>query len=110
MPFKKGQSGNPGGRSPRKTKDGRTIAEVARDHSDKAIQTLAEIAEDAQQPAAARVSAANSILDRAWGKSKQPIVGGDEGDSPIQTRSTLDVAGLTDEQLRALASIRIQEG
>lgn len=37
-------------------------------------------------------------------------VGGDEGDAPIQTRSTIDMAGLNDEQLRALASIRLPNG
>lgn len=110
MPFKKGQSGNPGGRSPRRTANGKTIAEIAREHSDAAIETLASIAKNAKESAAARVSAANSILDRAWGKAKQPIVGGDDDDNPIRTESILDVAGLTDGQLRSLASIKIPGG
>lgn len=33
-----------------------------------------------------------------------------EGGGPIQTQSTLDVTGLTDEQLRALSSIRLNGG
>lgn len=107
MAFQKGQSGNPGGRSPRKTSDGRTIAEIARDHSDNAIKTLAKIAENEKEGAAARVSAANSILDRAWGKAKQPHIGGGDDDPPIRTETVLSTAGLTDDQLRALASIPI---
>lgn len=34
-------------------------------------------------------------------------VGGDEDDAPIQTEGRLNVAGLTDEQLRAIASIHV---
>lgn len=111
MPFKKGQSGNPGGRSPRLTTDGRSIAEIARDHSGDAIKTLATIAKNEKESAAARVSAANSILDRAWGKAKQPIVGGDDGDAPIRTehQEIVKVEGLNEDQLRALASIRISQ-
>lgn len=39
-------------------------------------------------------------------------VGGEEGDAPIrhESKTTVDVAGLTDEQLRALASIRLPTG
>lgn len=37
-------------------------------------------------------------------------VGGDEEDAPIRTETKLDMAGLNDEQLRALASIRIPTG
>lgn len=112
MPFEKGRSGNPGGRSPRKTADGRTIAEIARDHSDDAIKTLAEVAKNAKETGAARVSAANAILDRAWGKAKQPIVGGDDDDSPIRTehQEIVKVEGLNEVQLRALASIRLSQG
>lgn len=31
----------------------------------------------------ARVSAANSLLDRGWGKASQPIENGEEGDFKI---------------------------
>lgn len=31
-------------------------------------------------PAAARVQAAQALLDRGWGKATQPISGDDEGD------------------------------
>lgn len=35
-------------------------------------------------PHAARVSAAQAILDRGWGKPAQAIVGGDEDDNPVK--------------------------
>lgn len=39
----------------------------------KALNTLAKIMESEKQPAAARVSAAKELLDRAYGKAPQPI-------------------------------------
>jgi predicted ATPase len=62
--FAPGRSGNAGGR-PRVLAD---LQELAREHSAAAIETLGEIMQDPEQPALARVAAANSILDRGWGK------------------------------------------
>lgn len=59
------------------------IRSLARGHTDKAIQALAGIMNSAKAPAAARVSAAQAILDRGWGKPTQPISGDDEAD-PIK--------------------------
>src|SRR5262245_324896 len=70
-PFKKGQSGNPGGRP-------KVIAEVkelAREHTGEAIQTLVSIMSNPKSAPAARVSAANSLLDRGYGKAPQHISG-----------------------------------
>ncbi len=50
-----------------------TIAENAREHAGKALAALVAIAEDGEQPAAARVSAAVHILDRAFGKPVAPV-------------------------------------
>jgi hypothetical protein len=71
MPFEKGQSGNPGGRP-------KVIAEVkelARAHTGEAIETLVSIMTNPKSAPAARVSAANSLLDRGYGKPPQHITG-----------------------------------
>lgn len=41
---------------------------------------------------------------------KVAVVGGGPDDSPIKTESTLNVGGLSDDQLRVLASIPVQTG
>src|SRR5262245_10551190 len=66
-PFKKGQSGNPGGRP----KDVYGIAKLALDKCPESIKTLVEIMEDKTAPHAARIAACNSILDRGLGKALQ---------------------------------------
>jgi hypothetical protein len=63
------------------------------------LLTLAEIMGDASQPAAARVSAANAILDRAHGKPTQSVETSGPGGGPIQTADASGmVAGLSADQ------------
>jgi hypothetical protein len=45
------------------------IKDLARQHTQNALQTLVEIMGDNEAPANARLNAANSLLDRGWGKS-----------------------------------------
>lgn len=62
------------GRKPGKVgKAKRALAEMARDHADAALQTLAEIHADPDAPHASRVSAATAILDRAFGRPHQAV-------------------------------------
>ncbi len=73
-PFKKGQSGNPGGRP-------KVIAEVrdlAREQTEKSVKALVSIRDSTKAPPAARVAAANSLLDRGWGRPAQTISGDPE--------------------------------
>lgn len=49
------------------------VQALARTHTDSAISVLAEIMNNSNNPAAARVSAANSLLDRGWGRVAQRI-------------------------------------
>jgi hypothetical protein len=70
-PFKKGQSGNPGGRP----KVLAQVKELARAHTGEAIETLVSIMTNPKSAPAARVSAANSLLDRGYGKPPQHITG-----------------------------------
>lgn len=60
----------------------RTINEIrslARSHTRTAINVLVGIMRSKDATAAARVSAANAILDRGWGKAAQAIENGDDG-------------------------------
>jgi hypothetical protein len=59
-----GRSGNYSGR----THALREVARLARTHTEAAISTLAEILNDKEQPSACRIVAANSLLDRGYGK------------------------------------------
>jgi Family of unknown function (DUF5681) len=70
-PFKKGQSGNPGGR-PKVVAE---VRELARAHTGEAVQTLVSIMTNHKAAPAARVSAANALLDRGYGKPPQHITG-----------------------------------
>jgi hypothetical protein len=55
------------------------IRSLARSHTHNAINVLAAIMRNKNATPAARVSAANAILDRGWGKATQPIENGDDG-------------------------------
>jgi hypothetical protein len=59
------------------------IRSLARGHTEGALATLASIMHSDEAPPAARVAAANALLDRGWGKPTQ-IVQGDEDGGPIQ--------------------------
>jgi hypothetical protein len=78
MPFAKGKSGNPGGRP----KGHGDIRDMARQHTSAAIDTLIAIMSDATAPAASRVSAADAILSRGWGRPTQAIAGA-AGEEPL---------------------------
>lgn len=55
------------------------IRSLARSHTRTAINVLVGIMRSKNATAAARVSAANAILDRGWGKATQPVGNGDDG-------------------------------
>jgi hypothetical protein len=53
------------------------ISSLARGHTRTAINVLAGIMRSKEATPAARVSAANAILDRGWGKAAQAIENGE---------------------------------
>jgi hypothetical protein len=73
MPFQPGQSGNPSGRPKSKMADGRSISDVAKEHTEAAIKALVAIVRDKRASASARVQAATALLDRGWGRPHQTV-------------------------------------
>src|ERR1700743_3693099 len=55
------------------------IRSLARSHTRTAINVLVGIMRSKDATAAARVSAANAILDRGWGKATQTLEGSEDG-------------------------------
>lgn len=69
--WKPGQSGNPGGRSPRVGPNGETLAQLVRGRSKELVDRAFEIALDkATEPKDALVGIFG-LLDRGWGKPKE---------------------------------------
>jgi hypothetical protein len=63
-----------------------TIKALARKHGKATIETLAAIMNQADGPAMARLSAAQALLDRGWGKValRQPV---EEEEQPLLART-----------------------
>jgi hypothetical protein len=55
------------------------IRSLARSHTRTAVNVLVGIMRSKDATAAARVSAANAVLYRGWGKATQPLESGDDG-------------------------------
>ena len=58
------------------------LKSLARAYTEQAIQALGGIMINSENPQAV-VSAANSLLDRGWGKSAQPHTG-EDGEGPLE--------------------------
>jgi hypothetical protein len=54
------------------TPEGRTLSELAREHTAEAIGALVTIM-TGEGSEAARISAANALLDRGWGRPRQEV-------------------------------------
>ena len=71
------------------------IRSLARSHTASAIKALAGIMNEKKAPPAARVSAANALLDRGWGKAAQPLTG-EDGEGPAGITVVLRNFGYSD--------------
>lgn len=79
--FQPGKSANPGGRP----KPDIRLRDAARDKSPEMLAVLVKIANDPKATPSARVAAANSVLDRGWGKPVQAVTGEDGGPLTVAT-------------------------
>jgi hypothetical protein len=97
-------AGRPKGALSRATKEQKaTLEELARAHTDTALLVLVEVAQSSESDAA-RVSAANAILDRGYGKPKQGLEhSGPEG-GPIET------TGLDELEIARRLAILLEQG
>lgn len=74
------------------------IKAIAQPYSAKAVETLAQIMQTSDSDPA-RVSAANAILDRAWGKPSQSVAHSGTDGGPIK-----HIVELSDDALTAIAA------
>ncbi|UCH47235.1 MAG: hypothetical protein JSU95_14215 [Betaproteobacteria bacterium] len=70
MKWQPGTSGNPGGR-PKGYGD---LRELARTHTEEAVNVLVKVMRDEGAAPTARTSAAQALLDRGWGRPEQTVV------------------------------------
>jgi hypothetical protein len=80
----------------------RELREAAREFTDDALKTLAEICKEGQSESA-RVAAANCLLDRGYGKPTQQVETGSPGDFDRMTDEELVESIL--EQTKELAEL-----
>ena len=111
--WKRGVSGNPGGRPKRPaTVEARQVIhdvkEAAKALTAKAIATLENVMDDPRAPPAARVGAAATVLDRGWGRPTQSIEGN------VKPFSLADLVALSmvdrEAKARTLAEGKLIEG
>lgn len=77
-------AGRPKGSVNRATKEaGASFAELARQHTADALKTLVEVCNNKRATDSARVTAANSILDRGYGKPAQAVLHQGDKDKPV---------------------------
>jgi hypothetical protein len=101
--WKSGQSGNPSGR-PKVVGE---IRALAREHTAAALEALVEIVGSKKAPPAARVAAANAILDRGYGRPESRI------DATLeQSNSAADsvFAGMSREKLQEYIDLFTKAG
>ncbi len=94
--FQPGKSGNPTGR-PKLPDDIKHVRELAREHTADALDALVDVVKTGSGPA--RVSAAQALLDRGWGKAEATVT--------MTVRR--DARELSDDELAAIAAGRGQD-
>ncbi|MBC8642122.1 hypothetical protein IAG25_35545 [Caballeronia sp. EK] len=80
------------------------VKSLARQYGAEVIARLADIALKSANETAA-IAAGKELLERGYGKSITMLSGPDEG--PIPVKNEVDLSGLSPEQLRIIASIKV---
>src|SRR6185369_13052286 len=96
MAFKKGQSGNPGGRAASNV-DGYNLPQVCRIKSKGTVELVAQIATDESAPINARLRAIGMLWDRGYGKALQTT-----HEVPVSEKAPREMSGA---ELRAEADL-----
>jgi hypothetical protein len=73
-------SPNPGGRP----KALHNVQDLARQHTEAAVKTLADIMHDEKAPHSARISASEALLSRGWGRPILPTVQANAGEKTFE--------------------------
>ena len=87
------QSPNPGGRPALLGH----VRDLARAHTEEAVETLVGVMRDEEAPPAARAAAAIAILDRAWGRPAQMIVSAHLGPRSARELSEDELLGIIEQ-------------
>lgn len=81
-----------------------TLRELAQVYAPEALNVLARIAMDEDAPAAARVTAADKLLDRGYGRAAQADpAAGDTADREVRSVAVEKLKGLSDAALEEIA-------
>jgi len=85
------------------------VAKTARSYAHLALQAYVEICTDRNQPGAARVAAANAIMDRGYGKPPQSIEHSNKDGNPLEINARFsEFAKLLDDiAQQRLAGVKI---
>lgn len=82
------------------------VREHSRIYSGEALEALADVMRSAKD-SKARVAAANSLLDRAWGRPAEKLEHTGADGAPIQTQR-LDVSKLAPDELRLMTELMLK--
>ena len=99
--FKSGHSGNAGGRP----SDEHKVAELARSFTIEAIDTLVDLMRNGKDERV-KVTAAQALLDRGWGKPRVEVVTNEQPDSYIKALQA--VSARLDASQQSLRSRSVQ--
>ena len=81
------------------------IRSLARSHTRTAVRVLVGIMRCKDATPAARVSAANAILDRGWGKATQPLENSDNGALELIHRIERVIVPATAKMFESLSAL-----